>query len=238
MKDWTRSSKSANRIGSTARPVARLFALSILLLSAACSSDSERPAPAHGSIPPLSLETLPRLAEDFALCQAVLRAEGAAFYVLEDTPIENGCGVTDAVRVNATSVAWNRNFPLTCATAAALMLWERDVLQPAAERRFGARVAALEHFGSYACRNRNNQTAGRRSEHARANAIDIGGFHLANGRSFSVEHGWRAPDSRADFLREVHRGACDVFQVTIGPDGDAHHYNHFHFDMGPWKSCS
>ena len=168
----------------------------------------------------------------------MLRREGAAFRVLEDTPIENGCGVTDAIRVNATTVAWNRNFPLTCATAAALMLWERDVLQPAARRHYGAQVARLEHFGSYACRNRNNQTAGRRSEHARANAIDIGGFALSNGQRISVEQGWRAGGASSAFLREVHSGACGVFQVIIGPDGDGDHYNHFHFDMGRWKSCS
>jgi len=43
----------------------------------------------------------------------------------------------------------------------------------------------------------------------------------------------------------VHQGACEQFMTVIGPDGDAHHQDHLHLDLGRYgpsgrvhKSCS
>ena len=35
----------------------------------------------------------------------------------------------------------------------------------------------------------------------------------------------------ANFLRRLHRGACDVFGTVLGPEANEAHRNHFHFDM-------
>jgi hypothetical protein len=93
----------------------------------------------------------------------------------------------------------------------------------------------------------NNRDGARLSEHAKANAIDVSGFVLADGRVISVRSGWRTEDSDASgdedaeaeaaFLRDVHGGACGLFRGVIGPDGDAAHADHFHFDMGRWRFC-
>src|SRR3546814_15311240 len=85
-------------------------------------------------------------------------------------------------------------------------LWFRTVRQIARER-LGSDIAKIESFGSYACRPVNNQTGGRLSEHARANAADIAAFVLADGRRITVEHGWGGTDPRLrDF--QIGRAAC------------------------------
>ncbi|MCY7397808.1 MAG: extensin family protein, partial [Sphingomonas bacterium] len=56
-----------------------------------------------------------------------------------------------------------------CPVAAALLLWEREVVQPAAEQHFGERVARVDHFGSYSCRRLYGRSEGAYSEHATAN---------------------------------------------------------------------
>ena len=38
-----------------------------------------------------------------------------------------------------------------------------------------------------------------------------------------------APEEQ--FLRAVHAAACGPFTTVIGPDGDVHHRDHFHFDL-------
>ena len=62
---------------------------------------------------------------------------------------------------------------LACPLAAALLLWQREFLQPAAQRHLGSPVASISHYGSYACRRLYGRDSGPWSEHATANALDI-----------------------------------------------------------------
>ena len=39
------------------------------------------------------------------------------------------------------------------------------------------------------------------------------------------------PDPEAEFLVEVHDGACKDFGTVLGPLANAAHKNHFHLDM-------
>ncbi|MGB1082190.1 MAG: extensin family protein [Alphaproteobacteria bacterium] len=41
----------------------------------------------------------------------------------------------------------------------------------------------------------------------------------------------------ADWFARINEGACDYFQLVLNPNSDAAHRDHFHFDLGPWKSC-
>ena len=129
-----------------------------------------------------------------------------------------------------------------CPVAAALVVWERDVVQPAAERYLGERVARVDHFGSYSCRRLYGRSEGAFSEHATANAIDIAGFRLAGGRRISVLGDWSDANRDAAFLRAVRDGACDLFATVLSPDYNAAHADHLHFDqamrgaMG-WRGC-
>ena len=76
-----------------------------------------------------------------------------------------------------------------------------------------------------------------RSQHALANAVDIGGFRLENGLEINVARDWKGDDREARFLRAVHERACRYFRVAIGPDFNAAHWNHFHYDRGVMKTC-
>jgi hypothetical protein len=77
----------------------------------------------------------------------------------------------------------------------------------------------------------------RRSEHATANAVDIGGFHLEDGTHISVLRDWKRPGRKSEFLRAVHLAACSYFRVVLGPDFNSEHENHFHFDRGTLYTC-
>ncbi|HKR15840.1 extensin family protein [Rhizorhapis sp.] len=113
-----------------------------------------------------------------------------------------------------------------------MILWERAVVQPSARWNLDAPVVQMRHFGSYACRRIYGGRSGGWSEHARANAIDIGRFDLADGRRISVAASWN--DGTAEqkaFLREVRDGACQLFATVLGPEYNEVHQDHFHLDQ-------
>lgn len=177
------------------------------------------------------------LARDSDVCRAAFSLSHVEGRLLDHEPPRGGCGIANGVEVTRTSVSLNQSFQSSCKLAATFSVFEENVLQPAAERHFGQSVSRIDHWGTYACRNRNNRQAGSRSEHALANAIDIAGFQMTDGETVTVRQHWNAGGSKEAFLREVHRGACNLFQGVIGPDGDRHHHDHFHFDMGRWRFC-
>lgn len=99
-------------------------------------------------------------------------------------------------------------------------------------------MVRIESFGSFACRPVNNIEGNALSEHGRANAIDIGAFVLADGRRVSVRDGWNGSDAaQRAFLRQLHAAACRRFNIVLGPDANAYHHDHFHFDMGNGRYC-
>jgi hypothetical protein len=109
--------------------------------------------------------------------------------------------------------------------------WVTGALQPAAFAAYGTHVAEIELAGSYACRGVNGARGGRRSEHAYANAVDIKGFRLADGREVRVLTSWRGMPQDRQFLHAVHDGACQHFSTVLGPDDNWYHRDHFHLDL-------
>lgn len=194
---------------------------------------------------------LAALTEDFAACRALLDRAGVRYNSLPPRDGGTSCGYRNAVRFasgGARRIAYApANLGIACPVAAGLAKWEWDVVQPAAERHFGTRVASIDHFGSYSCRRMYGRDQGNWSEHSTANAVDIAGFRLADGRRITVVRDWTAgngatPQAQAAFLREVRDGACDLFATVLSPDYNAAHRDHFHFDqanrgsMG-WRAC-
>lgn len=196
-------------------------------------------APLAMAEPPnwLTRYKLDRTAADPALCSAALAGSTLAHNALPNNDTGDGCGWQNAVRVNDARFA--PAFTLTCGAALSLALWERHALQPAAQAHFGQPVTRVEHFGSYACRNvRGASGEGeRRSQHASANAFDVAGLRLGNGRRISVLNDWSGDDPEAVFLREARDGACRFFKGTLSPDYNAAHRDHFHLDRGPYRIC-
>jgi len=172
-------------------------------------------------------------------CRAVLRSPAVEATPTPGQRIENGCGWENAFRISSAGGARIAIDKLTCPTAAGLAMWLTHVVQPAARMHLGQSVASIRHFGSYSCRNiaGSKYLSMFRSEHATANAIDIASFTLANGRAISVAGNWKGAGPEAQFLHEIHSGACRYFRVAIGPNYNAAHADHFHYDRGPSSVC-
>lgn len=179
---------------------------------------------------------LMRLRDDPQLCDQALSSSGLRISRQVDSP-EAVCPLTNTLRVQGGEVALSSSFLASCRLAVAFALFERHALQPAAQATYGQSVTRVDHLGSFACRNVNNRENGRRSQHATADALDISGFRLADGRSISVLRDWPKDNQDAGFLRQVRDGACELFSVVLSPDYNAAHRNHFHVDVGPWWRC-
>ena len=141
------------------------------------------------------------------------------------------------MRVTQSGVAFNGGFVASCPLAAAWALFEAHALRPAARAHLGQPVARVIHFGTYACRNINHRPFGRRSRHATADAIDVSGFVLRDGREISLARDWNGGSREARFLRAVRDGACRFFDAVLSPDYNAQHRDHFHFDLGGFRAC-
>ncbi|MDQ0317235.1 extensin-like domain-containing protein [Amorphus orientalis] len=144
------------------------------------------------------------------------------------------CGANKPFKVMAASsgtIAMQPAATMACPMIPAVDRWLNDTVQPMANALFGVPVSEVKVAASYGCRTRNNKRGARLSEHSFANALDVSGFTLADGRTITVEDGWVSDGSDAIFLRTVHGDACKEFTTVIGPDGDRHHRDHFHFDL-------
>jgi hypothetical protein len=179
---------------------------------------------------------LMRLRDDPQLCDQALSTSDLRVSRQADSP-DGACPLTNTVRVQGGEVALSSSFLASCPLAVAFALFERHALQPASQAVYGQAVTRVDHLGSFACRNIYNRQNGVRSQHASANALDIAGFRLADGRTISVLKDWSKDNQDGKFLRQVRDGACDVFSVVLSPDYNAAHRNHFHLDVGPWWVC-
>lgn len=75
------------------------------------------------------------------------------------------------------------------------------------------------------------------STHATADAIDITGFGLADGREISLIDDWDGDDAKAAFLRAARESACRWFVTVLSPDYNALHADHFHLQSKGWGAC-
>ena len=162
-------------------------------------------------------------------CRAVLERSGVVFTALEPA------GEGECRREDRTIIGDNPLYPAeprtTCAVGAAVQLWLRQGVQPAAAGILGSRVETLEHLGTYSCRRLYGRDSGRWSEHATGNAIDISAFVLEDGRRISVLADWSDGGEQARFLREVRDAACGTFSTVLSPYYNAAHADHFHLDQ-------
>ena len=192
-----------------------------------------------------SAQKLAALSDRPAQCRALLHAAGIGDQPVPPKRIGTDCGYADGMRLgdDGRTVAFRPAGAITsCPVAAALALFEREVLQPAARRHFGRRVTVIDHSGSYSCRRIYGRSEGAFSEHATADAIDITGFRLADGTRVSVPHDWGGDGPESRFLHDVRDGACNVFATVLSPDYNAAHRDHLHFDQAErgrvaWSLC-
>jgi hypothetical protein len=225
-----------------------VFLLVVLPVSAAVIAMGSVRLPRVSDVWPLDLDRpigwivdrqLADLRNDPRLCRRLLGGPRIAAEPISDRSEGRECGWTNAVRLASAGGARIGLPAATCELAAALALWLHHVVQARAQEHFGERVAGIEHLGAFACRNMRGSPAfvGRLSEHAAANALDIKGFVLADGRRIRVKQHWGLASAEARFLADVHREACRYFRVAIGPAYNAAHHDHFHLDRGLYRAC-
>jgi hypothetical protein len=195
-------------------------------------------APLDLTAPPnlLTRYKIYRIARNPDRCSQALRQTDIEFRPLEDQ-LDGECPLTNHVYVSKAGVSFNRSFMASCALAAGLEIFRHNALQQVAKKHFNQTVTRIEHIGTYSCRNVRRR--GRLSEHGRANAIDITAFILADGTRISVRSDWNndGQSQKAAFLKDIHQGACEAFNVVLGPNYNADHADHFHFDMGGFWIC-
>ena len=126
-----------------------------------------------------------------------------------------------------------------CGVATALSPWVQSVDSYLLARE-NTEIAEVVVGTSYMCRNVNGASSGNLSFHAFADALDIVGFKLGDGRFITVEAGWaNATSSEGRLLRFAHDSACANFTTVLGPEANAEHHDHLHLDLGcHGKTCT
>lgn len=169
------------------------------------------------------------------LCFAALDKAGVLYTPLDDSKPGEKCGLYNGLTLDRSLTPYSATLRMTCPQTAAVYTWERHVVRPLAVDILGSPVARIETYGSFSCRN--IAGTGRVSEHAASNAIDVSGFRLEDGRLIDVRTFWGKGGKEGKFLNRVHDRACELFSVTLGPDFNAAHADHFHMDMGTGRAC-
>ncbi|MBB3713638.1 hypothetical protein FHS00_003242 [Limimaricola variabilis] len=173
----------------------------------------------------------PNAAVPGALC-GVPGLEGARIAPVNGA---GACGIPEPVKLTAVhGVRISPAATVDCDTARALAAWVGQAAKPALSATGGG-LAVLRTAGSYVCRPRNNERGEQLSEHSFGRAIDISAFGLRDGRELSLSSGWNSQGAGAA-LRNLHKAACGPFGTVLGPDANAAHRDHFHFDTASGRS--
>ena len=167
----------------------------------------------------------PQASADELACRQRLAELSVAFTPLPQIDDGGGCGVAAPVRVTTLGPGVRLEPPATlnCRMAQQLARWVAEAVQPAARRLLGgAQVVAVRHASAYVCRTRNGRPGARLSEHAKANALDIGYLDFAGGATMQIS---LAPGGRAAsaFQSEIRARACRFFKTVLGPGTDEAH---------------
>jgi hypothetical protein len=195
---------------------------------------SSEPPPASSEPPPPPVVP-PEPAIYQVACPAVMSGTAVATAL---PPIEDGlCRVQsplslEAVNANGRTVPLNAPVTTDCGIATALPEWIADVDSYLISRD-NTRIETVIVGTNYACRNVDNAATGKLSFHAFADALDVDGFKLEDGRTITVEQGWTGTEEQGSrIVRFAHDAACTHFTTVLGPEANALHHDHLHIDLG------
>lgn len=181
--------------------------------------------------------------DDFAVCQATLRSARVEMTPIPDRDAGTGCtlfggGTLDIDRGTVARLSPGKP-EMTCETALAFSVWRRQSVEPAAREIFGQDVVQIDLMGAYSCRNVNGAATGRRSAHARGNAVDVGGVRLRDGRRITVLADWDTGSDEERFLKRIRDDACRIFGTVLSPEYNAAHRDHLHLEVqeADWTMC-
>lgn len=232
------------------RPVSPQVPLPRVRPEMAEAPDAAKAAPAQAAAPDAQgaepqTPAEPRVYQ--VACPAVLqgKVEAEALPPLEPSPTaDRQCGAQSplaltGVLANGRMVPVSGGVTTDCGMASALPEWV-EAVDSYLRARDNTGIAELIVGTSYMCRNVNGAADGNLSFHALADAMDVVGFKLEDGRTITVEGDWAdalAPAGR--LLRYAHDAACSHFTTVLGPEANAEHRDHFHVDLGcHGKTCT
>ncbi len=167
------------------------------------SARHQKPSPKQAAQSAPEPEKKPDVNPNEWLAVEVLAARSACDQILKKldavtvpvTPMKKGpCG--DAAPVHLVSVGKNPQVTFSppakvnCNMVKALHKWTTKSLQPLARRYLKSPLIKIEVMSDYSCRNAYGRKKGRLSEHALANALDIGGFVTAKGKRTKLLAHW------------------------------------------------
>ena len=219
------------------RPILLLLPLIVVLHGCVDSPKASRRDPPRRSAPAQPPKPGPELKQ----CLGQLQQAQASYALLPNRTFSAGCHNVGTVRLaslrsDSAHLELSNLGPVTCNMATQFAGWARFGADRAAQQIMGSRLARIETYGSYSCRT----VAGSRrlSGHSTANAIDVSGFVLEDGRRISVLEDWDGGTAQEKrFLRTVQASACKRFGTTLGPEYNAAHRNHFHFEADGANFC-
>ncbi|CAN5150333.1 hypothetical protein BH09PSE3_BH09PSE3_17530 [soil metagenome] len=214
-----------------------ILSLIILLMVAGCVGRSDRRP--RGPHRPPAQAVVVRGNDPAVLkqCLSKLDRQVARYALLPDRTFGESCDALGAVQLRDIGTPTTNLGAMACGLANAFVTWTQNDLQQPAQEFLHGRIVKIETMGTYACRNVNGASSGRVSEHAHANAVDVSGFVLEDGRRITVTKDWTAGGDGAAFLRAVRGSACRRFVTVLSPDYNAFHHDHLHFDMGGKSFC-
>ena len=140
-------------------------------------------------------------------CEIVLK--GLKLDFVNAPSVRNGrCGSAQPIEVRSfgakPAIAVQPPATLNCRLAAKLSQWLAADVQPLARALLKSDVVAIKNDAGYDCRNRYGDPGQKLSEHATANALDIGAFTLADGTVHGVAADW------GPVLRDLIKSARDA----------------------------
>jgi hypothetical protein len=201
------------------------------LLLAGCGGSERPPAPRPAGARPVTLNIPTSRATQ--ACFADLSREDVRYSPLPDRDFGGGCQVIGAVQLIDIGVPVTNLKAMRCGLAEAFTGWARYAVAPAAHQILGSDLVRIESFGTYACRNviGSAAAANKLSGPAIANAVDISGFVLEDGRRITILQDWQSADPAVrEFLHVIHSSACRRFGTVLSPDYNAAHANHLHLE--------
>ncbi|WP_208948361.1 extensin-like domain-containing protein [Segnochrobactrum spirostomi] len=191
------------------------------------------PRPLSSKVPPYAAPPLVESTLGLApACAALVRRGLAEMKFDPDLPKAGACGVTEATKLSAFRapdghvVTLDPPAEVRCEVAVAVVNWMRDDMSGAVAK-LGAPLQSVKIADSYSCRPRNRVRGAKLSEHAKGGAVDVSGFVLADGRTFTTK-GHDLPMAFRVTMRDT---ACARFMTVLGPGSDGYHENHIHVDL-------
>lgn len=176
-------------------------------------------------------------------CRRDLEKMGVRFEELPPISKGRSCGIAHPIKVSGFQggIQLKPAATLNCQMTRYFAKWVKNELVPSARYRYFSGVKSIHQMSSYSCRKMNSRSSNPWSEHAKGNALDIGGFTLKNGKHIDVRKKSFFAFREKGLLKTVREDSCKYFTTVLGP-GDAYHGDHFHFDLrkrrAGYRHCS